>query len=180
MLLESRSLSNTEIRFITQSHGKPIWPGEPGVHFNTSHAGDWIACVVDEQPVGIDVEQVGPIDLSLSGNFFSEVEHVDIINHENPVERFFDYWTLKESYIKFVGTGLSLPLNAFNIQFLNNGEIGVQASGKLLPGVFCKQYDLEDGYKLAVCAAHNCFPATCTLFSYEDVCYNTRLYSVPS
>ena len=169
MLLETRSLSNADISFASEPYGKPVWLDEPRVHFNTSHAGDWIACIVDEQEVGIDVEQIGPVDLSLSGNFFSGVEHVDIISHHQPVERFFDYWTLKESYIKFIGSGLSRALNSFSIQFVDDGQIRVEVNGKLLPGVYCKQYELENGYKLAICAAQNDFPVNYRQYTYDEV-----------
>lgn len=168
MIMEEKGIRNSEISFIAQSFGKPVLQGTH-LHFNTSHAGDWIVCVVDQQEVGIDVEQVDDIDLSISDNYFSKEEHQHIINYERPVEKFFDFWTLKESYIKFIGTGLSRSLNSFSIKFLDNDAIRVEADDSLLPDVYCKQYPIADGYKLAVCAAHNSFPAAYKLYTYDEL-----------
>jgi 4'-phosphopantetheinyl transferase len=44
--------------FTLDRFGKPYLEGQSGMHFNLSHAGDWIVCAVDSSPIGIDVEQI--------------------------------------------------------------------------------------------------------------------------
>lgn len=167
MLVRAKGLRNANINLHELPNGKPVLLHAPGVHFNLSHSGHWMACIVDDKEVGIDVEQVSDTDLSLSDRFFSRGEHEQIMQAADPVDRFFDYWTLKESYIKFTGAGLSQPLNTFSIQFLGGAEVRVAAGGDLLPGVYFKQYEVEQGYKFAACAAHAGFPAKCEVFTLE-------------
>jgi len=149
------------VEFSILPSGKPVLTDVQGVHFNVSHAGDWVVCVVDDKEVGIDVEEITEIDLSISDNFFCREEHLDIVNAGSSTDRFFEYWTLKESYIKFTGTGLSKPLNEFRIEFLG-GEIRVE-------DVYFRQYEVGDGYKLAVCAGHKGFPDGLTVYTVSDL-----------
>ncbi|HYC27252.1 MAG TPA: 4'-phosphopantetheinyl transferase superfamily protein [Chitinophagaceae bacterium] len=148
------------VEFCILPSGKPVLVGA-GVHFNVSHSGDWVVCVVDEKEVGIDVEEVTDIDLSVSENFFCPKEHEDILNAEDSVERFFEYWTLKESYIKFIGEGLAKPLNEFCVEFLE-GEVRVD-------GAYFKQYEIGEGYKLAVCAGEKGFTEGVVFYSVEEL-----------
>ena len=169
MLIRSSGLRNQDIRFAELPNGKPVLLNDPAVHFNISHSGDWMACIVDDGAVGIDVEKVSDTDLSLSDRFFSRCEHEEIRKAENPVQKFFEYWTLKESYIKFTGTGLSQPLNSFSLKFLANAEVRVEANAGLLAGVYFRQYEIEDGYKAAACAGHGGFPGECVRYRVEEV-----------
>lgn len=169
MLVRIKGFHNKDIRFAELPNGKPMLVNDPTVHFNISHSGDWMACVIDDGAVGIDVEKVNNTDLSLSHRFFSLCEHKDILHSDDPVQKFFEYWTLKESYIKFIGTGLSLPLNSFSITFLANGEVRVEVNGVLLPGVYFRQYQIEDGYKVAACAGHGWFPGECGVYRMEEI-----------
>jgi 4'-phosphopantetheinyl transferase len=86
---------------------------------------------------------------------------LNILNAESSTDKFFEYWTLKESYIKFVGVGLSMPLNEFCIEFLRD-EIRVA-------DVYLKQYELGAGYKMAVCAGHKDFPDEFSTYAIPDI-----------
>ena len=91
------------------------------LHFSLSHADGCVACVVSRHEiVGIDVETVSrrvtPMPTAL--RFFApeEVETLRGLPEPAAIDRFFDYWTLKEAYLKARGFGLNLPLDAFAMQ----------------------------------------------------------------
>lgn len=108
---------NRNLVFGTNEYGKPILLEQYGIHFNISHSGNWVACAVDDNPVGIDVETIKPIDFKIAERFFSSYEYFLLMNQpiEKRLKYFYRIWTLKESYIKAEGKGLSIPLNSFSI-----------------------------------------------------------------
>ncbi|EPX56039.1 4'-phosphopantetheinyl transferase [Cystobacter fuscus DSM 2262] len=108
-------------RFSTNAYGRPEIAGEgmPRLRFNLSHTDGMAVCAVaHDMEVGADVEHSGRMGqtVELAESFFAPSEVADL--HSLPEalqrERFFDYWTLKESYIKARGAGLSLPLDQFS------------------------------------------------------------------
>lgn len=93
--------------------------GVPDLRFNLTHTDGLIACAVAEgREVGVDVENVNRrlFHDDVPERFFSAREVADL--RAQPRDRqplvFFDYWTLKESYIKARGLGLALPLGQFS------------------------------------------------------------------
>ncbi len=158
IIMQETNLKNEEISFSANRYGKPRLDNLPDFHFNLSHSGVWVVCAVDNQPVGIDVEKIAPIDLDISKNYFSKDEHQDLLSKTDKISYFFTLWTLKESYIKIVGKGLSLPLNSFSIRFLDSNEIRIKAEGKFLENKFFTRYDIDKNYKMAVCTFHKSFP----------------------
>ena len=119
-------------RFGKNTYGKPeislgdtTWP----IHFNLSHCDGLVLCgVTREVDIGVDVEDTqrpavaAPEQLS---SYFSEteIEELTQLPKEKRQSRFFDYWTLKESYIKARGQGLSLGLDQFSFNFPESGRI---------------------------------------------------------
>ena len=90
--------------------GKPFL--DKRIAFNISHSGDYAVCAVsDRGPVGIDIEKIRNIDLSDFERYMSPDEWENIKNSDRPYEKFYEYWTIKESVIKACGKGLSVPLN---------------------------------------------------------------------
>lgn len=93
--------------------------GAPDLRFNLSHTPGLIACATTiGREVGIDVEHIGR-DVSHQGipeRFFSAREVADLraLPPDQQSIVFFDYWTLKEAYIKARGLGLALPLGQFS------------------------------------------------------------------
>ena len=92
-----------------------------GIEFNVSHAdGLVIMGIARDRALGVDVENVRSqrAALEIADRFFAadEVAALRALPpHEQP-QRFFEYWTLKESYIKARGTGLSIPLDCFSFR----------------------------------------------------------------
>lgn len=158
IIIRNTGLQNHEIQFYTNDYGKPFLKDMEDFQFNLSHSGTWVVGVVDHRAVGIDVEQIQPIDLDISKNYFSPVEHRDLMAKEDKFAYFFTLWSLKESYIKIVGKGLSLPLNSFSIRFFNPDDIRIKAEDQLLEDIFFAQYPIHTDYKMAVCAHHRGFP----------------------
>jgi len=104
------------------------------LRFNISHTKDLIICAVTLiDDIGCDVEDTTRNNdvLSIADRFFSpsETEALFSLPKEKQRHRFFDYWTLKESYIKAWGLGLAIPLKDFSFTIKTavknrpNGEI---------------------------------------------------------
>ena len=83
--------------------------------------------VADAIEIGVDVEYVTPDDwiYETTSTVLSTDESTSLLrlDEESRRERFFLYWTLKESYIKARGMGISLPLT--KISFAGSNSEGV-------------------------------------------------------
>jgi 4'-phosphopantetheinyl transferase len=113
--------------FRVNEYGRPEIAGPlgaPRLCFNLSHTKGLIACLVAlDRDVGVDVEAIersGDL-LEIAARFFapSEVAALASVDERERRQRFFEYWTLKESYIKARGMGLSLPLAEFAFTIAN-------------------------------------------------------------
>jgi 4'-phosphopantetheinyl transferase len=121
MLSRYAPLSPSEWRFITNVHGRPEIldrpDAVPDLRFNISHTNGLIACAVTiGREVGVDVEHIGRhLTHDIAGRHFAPAEVADLRRLSDEEQRtvFYDYWTLKESYIKARGFGLALPLGDF-------------------------------------------------------------------
>ena len=143
------------------AYGKPELAEYPSCHYNISHSGDWVVAAFDYNPVGIDIESAAnPIEISIAERFFSPTE-VSLLQEQNEEQQqslFYDLWTLKESYIKAEGAGLSIPLDSFSFEFQEHNKIKFYRSGKPDTSWDFKQYRIDPGYALAVCGREPDFP----------------------
>lgn len=162
-------LPNHEIVFDANPYGKPYLTGHP-LEFNLSHAGDWVVCVLSSQPVGIDIEEIKAVDISIAERFFTKKEYADLLEKtaEERQSYFYELWTLKESYIKAIGLGLSLPLDSFSFRITSNDIVVVDSQPRA--DFFFKQYHVDCKYKLSVCHGINHFPAAVTILPAQHVC----------
>jgi 4'-phosphopantetheinyl transferase len=156
-LIGDFGIKESEIRFSRNKFGKPSLEGG-NVLFNVSHSGVWVTCILDSEQVGIDVERIKEIDMSIAERFFSASEFSHLMK-QSEAERcasFFDLWTLKESFIKAIGKGLSLSLASFSVTFA--GGCPFIEHDPSLGTWFVKQYEFDPDYRLAACAQHPGFP----------------------
>lgn len=123
-LEEAYGLHFSADRIVKDEKGKPYLSGYPEFFVSLSHSGDYIACALGDNPVGIDievwkthsrwqkiVEKMHPREQeklrAICGGGIS-AETVE------PVADFCDLWVRKESFLKAIGEGLRLPLAAFD------------------------------------------------------------------
>lgn len=167
-IIEDFDIRNDEIIFTNNKFGKPRCVNLPDFHYNLSHSGDWVICAIDKSPVGIDIEKISTVDLNISKSFFSNKEHEDLMLSNDPFDYFFTLWSLKESYIKFIGKGLSHPLDSFTMHLKEN-RIKIESEERILNEIFFKQYNIEEGYKLAACGEKDNFPKNPIFLSLGDL-----------
>ena len=136
---------------------KPFYKEYPEIHFSLSHSGVMAMCAISDRPVGCDVEKIRERRLDIAKRFFTSEEY-DLIKSQQTEElqaqMFFRIWTLKESFVKCVGTGLSTPLNEFSIIPDVHGKTTLNQTISNSEYNFV-ELNLDDGYKRSVCIKEN-------------------------
>jgi 4'-phosphopantetheinyl transferase len=105
------------LRFRYGAHGKPALSLCSALHFNLSHGAGLAALAIASCKVGIDIEEVRPVDRAVAERFFSADENADLrgLRGADWRDAFFRCWTRKEAVVKALGTGLSLRLASFDV-----------------------------------------------------------------
>lgn len=113
------ALGKDDFEIETGTFGKPMVKDMPDFYYNLSHSGNWVVIAYGNCPVGIDVEQIqwDPGKENLARRFFAadEQEFVFGQGSQGIGERFYEIWTAKEGYLKYLGTGLGKSLNSFSV-----------------------------------------------------------------
>ncbi len=140
--LKNLGMSKEKVESLTlrkNRHGKPFLENNglsdfnsQEIHFSVSHSGNWWACLMGEQEVGLDIEDVKtrrstsisqengltPAEHkakyeAIAKRFFTEQEYQYVLSRG--ISGFIDIWIRKEAYIKLLGTGMSEGLNSFEM-----------------------------------------------------------------
>jgi 4'-phosphopantetheinyl transferase len=78
------------------------------IDFNIAHSGKVVACAAaTDTRIGIDVEEIQPIEISDFRSQFTDTEWELINNGKSPLLKFYHYWTIKEAVVKADGGGIS-------------------------------------------------------------------------
>jgi 4'-phosphopantetheinyl transferase len=128
-----------EWRFEATPHGRPriMNPEAPAqsLSFNLTHTSDLVVLAVTRgRALGVDTENIsrGAL-LDVADRFFakSECEHLRALPAEAQARRFFELWTLKESYIKARGIGISLGLGRFAFDLRDPNGVSLSTAPEL-------------------------------------------------
>ena len=169
------ALAPSAWEFVASSHGRPLVVQEAAQHlcFNLSHtAGLVVMAVSAAQEMGVDSENIAirPASLDVANSFFSpdEVAGLNALPLAQRHQRFFEYWTLKEAWIKARSMGLSIPLDQFSMNLETEGRVSLQTQLVAQPSTW--QFFLlsvGNDHLLSVCArqelplqlrVHHCRP----------------------
>ena len=153
-LLREENFSPDEMQFSPDSHGKPQCLSHPEIHVSLSHSGEYAMAALSCRAVGCDVEQLrdaAPLDVAR--RFFSEKEYNFLISLpiEKQTDAFFRLWSLKESFTKAVGTGITVPLNNI-VPDLNTTPASF--SGCENASIAVCEPDFSSKYACACCVIH--------------------------
>ena len=94
----------------------------------------------------------------MAGRFFHEEEMalLKTLEGDKQDQLFFNYWSVKESFLKYIGTGLTRPLNSFVVKFTGENVSLCEGVNKLPLRVNACPIDF--GYACYVCSEHNDLP----------------------
>ena len=146
-------------QFTTGVQDKPELHAAPlPLRFNISHSGDFVVCAVAlEFDVGVDIEHMERANdvLAIARHFFSatELAALQAAPAARQRDRFFDYWTLKEAYMKARGEGIALGLGNFSFHLADEREIAVEFSAAIddhAPAWRFRLFDPAPGYRMAL------------------------------
>lgn len=153
-----RRLPSGSYRIARGKKGKPFIVGRKNVFFNISHSGDYVVCAVSDEEIGADIEKRGKARMEVAGRFFhkQEVLELEIAPDSERNGLFYDYWSIKESFLKYIGTGLTRPLNSFIVRF-EGQDIYLQEGTKKLP-LHVYPCDIDPGYACYVCSGQQQLP----------------------
>jgi 4'-phosphopantetheinyl transferase len=152
-----------ELRFTYGAAGKPQLDCRCGVgpvdlRFNVSHSHDMaLLAFAVGRDVGIDVEYIdNQVDvLELARTCFSPAERrlLQARVSEERLACFFRFWTAKESYIKALGGGLSIPLDAFTVDLRPDTPVAcVRTRDPVYPAMTVHDLSLSEPYSGAIAA----------------------------
>ena len=108
-------------------HGKPFWAGQEKIYFNVSNTAGMVVCALSDLETGADAEKIRSVKAAVIKRCCTDAELAYIRgseeNQESLVkERFFQLWTLKESFMKMTGQGMYFPIRDAEF-FIQNQDL---------------------------------------------------------
>ncbi len=141
MIADKCGIPSESIVFERNENGKP-YAVNTDVFFSVSHSADTVVCAVSENEIGIDIEKIKNIRLKVAEKFATESE-IRYIGTD--VRRFFEIWTLKESFFKCKGSGLGADIKSVSFD-VTDGNVTCSENGYRL---FFEE--ISDGHVCSIC-----------------------------
>lgn len=110
-----------KILFNKNKLGKPLIDNCNNIFFNISHTENYVACIVsDSYDVGIDIENIKHANKNIIKKYYSEYEVKYIYDDMHNIDyRFTKIWTMKECFVKMIGSGITSTFKYLDTKKLN-------------------------------------------------------------
>jgi len=149
------------IEFTANDYGKPAVAGP--IRFNVSHSGDYaLLAFANQLHLGIDVERISGerVVAELAQRILSpgEYQRFNAIAPARRTSTFFQIWTLKESLLKGIGSGLSVAPQCLEVAFYPHAPKLLASQAPQITDV--KEWTLRslsighEGYAAAIAVKH--------------------------
>lgn len=133
IMSEVYCLDLNKLKIGENERGKPYFV-DVEINFSISHSNDAVLCTVSKSCIGADIEKIGNIREKILKSF-SPLEQEQV---KSPKD-FYTLWTLKESFAKLTGNGLSDVRNA---EFELKPRITCTTSD--IKGLYFKSFEIYD------------------------------------
>ncbi len=108
---------NIKDEILYNVYGKPYFKNT-NLFFSLSDSKEYSVCVISDSNIGVDIEHI-----TYKPNLLKKIcteEELKLINNAND---FTKIWVKKESYVKYLGIGLSYGLKNVDTLILNNIKV---------------------------------------------------------
>ena len=130
-LLLNRSLEQctdvqTPARYHRNEHGKPYLMETPEIYVNWSHSRDYVICAISDKEVGIDLQKMDrepKENLIRKALTMEERKEYEAVPLKERKKRFYEYWSVKESFLKALGTGFYTSLDCFYVDWVDEKPV---------------------------------------------------------
>lgn len=136
------------IEIVYNRYGKPALKNYPDIKYNITHSGEWVIIAYNNKDIGIDIEKIRPVTIKIAKYFTDSEKEYLYSKHGDENENIIRLWTIKESYLKFLGKGLSQSLKSFSVDLEKNRII---IDNKESPDVVLQSIAFENNFFLAIC-----------------------------
>ena len=111
------NVNYSDIEIKDNEYGKPYIVGTGNLYFNISHSGCMVMLGIADEPIGVDIQELKEMTVDITNRFYHENECRLLSGMDNNMrdEAFFRIWTLKESFVKQNGQGLSYGMSKFDV-----------------------------------------------------------------
>ncbi len=137
---------NEMIEFEFGPYGKPFIKGFPELQFNLSHAAGGVACALAKSPVGVDIADVDERNLDCITSAMHPLEQDVIKRSKDKARTFARFWSMKESFLKYVGTGIDKSISEIDFSGFNRDSFDYKSckmhvinGEKTVVSVFCSE-----------------------------------------
>lgn len=136
-VLADKDISIKGLDFSFTEVGKPYFK-DLYAKFNLSHAAQMVAVAIDSLELGIDVEKIRDVKERQLEHVYSKQEQV--VYQDKLLDRdfFCKTWTIKESYTKFTGLGLTQDFNTLTFD--------LEADINLVDDIYIHTFKIQDFY----------------------------------
>ena len=166
--LKEFGLSEKDMTYSLEKAGKPCFENHKKIQFNISHSCKCDIVSVSDNAIGCDIELITPQELDIAKKFFHKNEYMYLKSINNPGEQiyaFFRLWTLKESYVKALGKGMTKPFHSFAVEI--GDKITIFDNQDENPHFF-KEYRWGE-YAIACCSQQDSFHKELIVVTPKDL-----------
>lgn len=130
-------------------YGKPYLKNYPSIFFNISHCDGLVGCVISDKEIGFDIEKITKCNDLIIKKVLTDNEQKILSHYKNEEykEMFYRFWTLKESYLKWDGSGFSKDPKNISLRF--NKDMNQIKSSELKVNFY--QEKIMKNYFYAIC-----------------------------
>ncbi|GAM12844.1 4'-phosphopantetheinyl transferase family protein [Mesobacillus selenatarsenatis] len=151
LIASKLNLNLNEFNIQIDKYGKKFVDEEHGIHFNISYSDEWILIGISNSSIGVDIEKLRTIDYKNISRHFSmeEQRYLRTVDSHIGEKEFYRIWTGKESFVKYLGKGLRIPLDSFSIP-LKPGQCHVETD---IDGITPKiiSFTINHEYYVSIC-----------------------------